>query len=84
MLQAALGGAPTRRSQVRAYLRVTDSARGPLDFDSPGGVDTLWQRIFLCLRCGFHQEALEVKPTLVPALDACTVKTTTLLTCGGG
>ncbi|KAK9812585.1 hypothetical protein WJX73_010575 [Symbiochloris irregularis] len=62
---AALGGAPTRRSQVRAYLRIRESARAPLDFDSAGGADTLWQRIFLCLRCGFHQEALEEARPLV-------------------
>ena len=36
------------------------AGKGPLDFDAPGGLDTSWQRIFLCLRCGFHQEALQV------------------------
>lgn len=33
---------------------------GPLDFDNPGGLDTTWHRIFLCLRSAYKQEALEV------------------------
>jgi hypothetical protein len=31
-----------------------------MDFDSPAGVDTTWQRIFAALRSGYTQEALEV------------------------
>lgn len=49
---------------MRAFLRVILAARGPLDFDAAGGADTLWHRIFLYLRSGFHQEALEVSPVL--------------------
>lgn len=58
--QASLGGAPTRQSQVQAFLRIREKDAGPLDFDSPGGVDTTWHRIYLCLRSGFHKEAVEV------------------------
>jgi hypothetical protein len=32
-----------------------------MDFDSPAGIDTTWQRIFAALRSGYTQEALEVK-----------------------
>ena len=59
-MQAQLGGSPSKQAQLRAYLRVKLAGKGPLDFDAPGGLDTSWQRIFLCLRCGFHQEALQV------------------------
>lgn len=55
---AALGGAPSRAGLVRAYLRVTEGpTSGPLDFDSPGGADTAWQRLFVSLRAGFGDEA---------------------------
>ena len=59
-VQAQLGGSPSRQAQLRAFLRVKLAGKGPLDFDAPGGLDTTWQRIFLCLRCGYHQEALQV------------------------
>ena len=58
-MQAALGGSPSRQAQLRAYLRVKLGDQGPLDFDSPGGLDTSWRRIFLALRCGFHDEAIQ-------------------------
>ncbi len=61
--QAALGGAPSRLGQVQAFLRVREADAGPLDFDAPGGADTAWQRVYLCLRSGFHAEALEVLKT---------------------
>lgn len=57
--QAALGGSPSRLGLVQAFLRVKEKERGPLDFDQPGGVDTTWQRIYCCLRAGFHAEALQ-------------------------
>ena len=37
-----------------------EKERGALDFDQPGGVDTTWQRIYCCLRAGFHAEAAQV------------------------
>jgi nuclear pore complex protein Nup93 len=54
---AALGGAPSRAALVRAYLRVRERERGPLDFDAPGGADTAWLRVYTCLRAGFAAEA---------------------------
>ncbi|KAK9915316.1 hypothetical protein WJX75_007541 [Coccomyxa subellipsoidea] len=57
--QASLGGAPSRQSQIQAFLRVREKDAGPLDFDSPGGADTTWHRIYLCLRSGFYKEAVE-------------------------
>ena len=62
MRQAALGGRPSRAGQVQAFLRVLDRDCGPLDFDQPGAVDTTWQRLYYCLRSGFHEEALQVRP----------------------
>lgn len=58
--QAALGGSPSRLGLVNAFLRVKEKDRGALDFDQPGGVDTTWQRIYCCLRAGFHAEAVQV------------------------
>ena len=63
-LQAALGGVPTRLGQVQAFLRVLNRDCGPLDFDQAGAVDTCWQRLYFCLRSGFHEEALQVLPHL--------------------
>ena len=60
-LQASLGGSPSRQAQLRAYLRVKLADKGPLDFDAPGGLDTSWRRIFLALRCGFHDEAIQAR-----------------------
>ena len=60
MVQAALGGEPSKQAQLRAYLRGQLADTGPLDFDSPGGLDTSWRRIFLALRCGYHSEAIQV------------------------
>ena len=60
--QAALGGDPTRLGEVKAFLRVRERD-ATLDFDAPSGgavVDTSWQRVFLCLRSGYHQEAVKV------------------------
>ena len=60
--QAALGGDPTRLGEVKAFLRVRERDAA-LDFDAPSGgpvVDTSWQRVFLCLRSGYHQEAVKV------------------------
>lgn len=65
-VQASLGGAPTRQSQIQAFLRVREKDAGPLDFDSPGGADTTWHCIYLCLRSGFYKEAVEVLCSLVP------------------
>ncbi len=62
--QAALGGSPSRLGLVQAFLRVREKERGPLDFDQPGGVDTTWQRIYCCLRAGFHGEALQASQRL--------------------
>jgi hypothetical protein len=45
---------------VNAFVRVKEKERGALDFDQPGGVDTTWQRIYCCLRAGFHAEASQV------------------------
>mmetsp|Transcript_19713 Transcript_19713/g.59561 ORF Transcript_19713/g.59561 Transcript_19713/m.59561 type:complete len:809 (-) Transcript_19713:69-2495(-) len=59
--QAALGGNPSKLGQVHAFLRVKNQdVSTTLDFDSPTGTDTSWQRIFCCLRSGFSAEALEV------------------------
>ena len=44
----------------KAFLRVKEKDRGPLDFDVPGGGDTTWQRVYLCLRSGYDAEAIEV------------------------
>lgn len=61
-LQAALGGNPSRLGQVHAFLRVKNQdVSTSLDFDSPTGTDTSWQRIFCCLRSGFIAEAVEVR-----------------------
>jgi nuclear pore complex protein Nup93 len=60
-----MGGAPTNVGQIKAYLRITEKDSGPLDFDSPGGMETTWQRIYLLLRCGFQQEAVEVRQSCV-------------------
>ena len=61
-LQAALGGNPSRLGQVHAFLRVKNQdVSTALDFDSPTGTDTSWQRIFCCLRSGFIAEAVEVR-----------------------
>lgn len=57
---AALGGSPSRLGLVQAYLRVREKARGTLDFDQPGGADTCWLRIYVCLRAGFLAEAVAV------------------------
>ena len=59
-MQANLGGNPSRKAQVQAYLRMREKDAGPLDFDNPGGLETTWHRIFLCLRSAYKQEALEV------------------------
>lgn len=59
-LQAALGGSPSRLGLVNAFLRVKERDRGALDFDAPGGLDTTWQRLYCCLRAGFHAEAVQV------------------------
>lgn len=60
-MQAALGGNPSKLGQVHAFLRVKNQdVSTTLDFDSPTGTDTSWQRIFCCLRSGFSAEALEV------------------------
>ena len=58
---AALGGYPNKARLVEAYLRVKESHnRSGLDFDTPGGVDTVWARIYYCIRAGFLKEALEI------------------------
>lgn len=58
---AALGGYPDKARLVEAYLRVKESkSRELLDFDSPGGADTVWARIYYCIRAGFNKEALEI------------------------
>jgi hypothetical protein len=55
-----MGGDPSRLGQVQAFLRVVDRDLGTaLDFDQPGGADTSWQRIYYCLRSGYHDEALQ-------------------------
>lgn len=59
-MQANLGGSPTRLDWTKAFLRVREKDRGPLDFDVPGGAETTWQRVYICLRSGFDTEALEV------------------------
>lgn len=41
-------------------MRVKLGAREGLDFDVPGGQDTTWIRIWLCLRAGFNAEAMQV------------------------
>lgn len=59
--QAALGGDPSRAGQLKAFLRVKNQdVAATMDFDSPAGVDTTWQRVFCALRSGYTQEALEV------------------------
>jgi len=67
--QAHLGGTPSRKGQVQAYLRLREHDQGPLDFDTPGGVDTTWHRIYLCLRSAFYLEAIEVLHFL-PVMEA--------------
>jgi hypothetical protein len=58
---AALGGYPDKARLVEAYLRVKESkSRGSLDFDAPGGVDTVWARIYFCIRSGFIRDALDI------------------------
>lgn len=58
---AALGGYPDKARLVEAYLRVKESrSRDRLDFDAPGGVDTVWARIYFCIRSGFIRDALEI------------------------
>ena len=64
-LQAHLGGVPSRKGQVQAYLRLREHDLGPLDFDTPGGIDTTWHRIYLCLRSAFYPEAIEVRSLLL-------------------
>ena len=64
-LQATLGGSPTQLGRTKAFIRVKEKDRGPLDFDVPGGADTTWQRVYLCLRSGFAREAIEV--LIIPA-----------------
>ena len=59
-MQANLGGAPSRKAEIYAFLRLRQKDAAPLDFDSPSGLDTTWQRIFFCLRSGYYQEAVEV------------------------
>ena len=61
-VQARLGGEPSRMAQIQAFLRLRMADAGPLDFDTPGGggTDTTWPTIFYCLRCGYHDEALQV------------------------
>lgn len=59
-MQANLGGNPSKKGQIQAYLRMREKDAGPLDYDAPGGVDTTWHRIFLSLRSAYKQEALEV------------------------
>ncbi|KAK9867148.1 hypothetical protein WJX84_008824 [Apatococcus fuscideae] len=60
-IQARLGGEPSRMAQIQAFLRLRMADAGPLDFDTPGGggTDTTWPTIFYCLRCGYHDEALQ-------------------------
>ena len=60
-MQASLGGSPTRLDWIKAYLRLKEKDRAPLDFDAPGGADTTWQLIYLCLRSGFEAEAVAVR-----------------------
>ena len=58
---AALGGFPDMMGLVKAYLRVKESkSRGSLDFDTPGGVDTVWARIYFCIRSGFTHDARKI------------------------
>lgn len=45
---------------MHAFLRVREKERLPLDVDAPGGTDTTWARLYLCLRCGFGEEAVQV------------------------
>lgn len=60
-MQAALGGDPSRAGQLKAFLRVKNQdVAATMDFDSPAGVDTTWQRVFCALRSGYTQEALAV------------------------
>ncbi|CAL5221540.1 g3750 [Coccomyxa viridis] len=65
--QANLGGSPTRLDWTKAFLRVKEKDRGPLDFDVPGGGDTTWQRVYLCLRSGYDAEAIEEAKALKDA-----------------
>lgn len=60
LIQANLGGNPSRKARIQAYLRMREKDAGPLDFDTPGGLDTTWHRIFFCLRSAYTKEALEV------------------------
>jgi len=57
---AALGGLPSKQRLIEAYLRVKEKNLGALDFDSPGGIDTTWARIYFCLRAGYTKEALDI------------------------
>ena len=59
-MQAHLGGVPSHKGQIQAFMRLGEKGGVPFDFDAPGGQDTTWQRVFLCLRSGYFTEACEV------------------------
>ncbi len=65
IVTASLGGRSDRLSKVRAFIRVRNKEQGVLDFDVAGAASTgqiigsSWWRIYVCLRSGFHAEALE-------------------------
>lgn len=58
------------------YRQLQEKDRGPLDFDQPGGVDTTWQRVYVCLRAGFLPEAAQVsQPVKCHQVDRCLLAT---------
>lgn len=52
--EVACGGLPT-------WPAATQRLSSPSPRLQPGGVDTTWQRIYCCLRAGFHAEAVQVR-----------------------
>lgn len=54
---AERGADPDPLREVQAYITVKMSGRGPLDFQQPGGLDTTWQQVYLCLRNGWLEPA---------------------------
>ncbi|KXZ50944.1 hypothetical protein GPECTOR_14g190 [Gonium pectorale] len=52
-LLAERGPDPDALREVQAYVQVKFRDRGPLDFASPGGMDTSWVQLFYALRSGY-------------------------------
>mmetsp|Transcript_6290 Transcript_6290/g.22103 ORF Transcript_6290/g.22103 Transcript_6290/m.22103 type:complete len:803 (-) Transcript_6290:816-3224(-) len=70
---AGLGGDASDLSRVCAYIRVQNNKSlvpGVISADTVNSNDAPWQRLYLCVRCGFRQAALQQLDVMEPHLKS--------------